>query len=562
MIAKRLVNLGGVASAQRADDALVRLDDVGQRLAVRSAKDADEREERNGELVEGAIQRAVVRLTPDAPVELEVGAGLLEVGVAGRGVGEVGQPPIELREAVGRHARRGGRESALFEHEPQLDALADLLWRHPRDVRADVRGADDETQLLELKERLPDCCLADAQVTGQVQLAQRRAGQEPAIEDGGAERVEHSGAERAGSEGLECWGGRHRLVPGVIVIDNWQPVKRDDDWIWLDTTTGVAPYGLLLSEVRGRQVLVARWTAGSAPDHASALVRTPAALPFPFESRIHVSGTVDSLGVLHGHVVETERGDGEAGMRAGLRLMTPAQWNDVAIALAKGMKLSGTITNGKAAHVEGTSEPLAFEFDLRSSGLSDLDNSTLTLPLPAFQFRATDEASWKTRSRLYLGPPLAIVGSTSLTLPAGSIARPPVGVTVSRGPLAYSSSYTIDGHELKAQRTLRVLSSEVLASQSAEYLSFVRAVRADEAQTVVLEYDASAAPIIPEGATHPSCTRREMPRTRRSTTSSRSSSGSGSSRSIRSTTPHSMPSASPTSSWGGEKKRWRLSSSR
>ena len=89
----------------------------------------------------------------------------------------------------------------------------------------------------------------------------------------------------------------------------------------------------------------------------------------------------------------------------------------------------------------------------------------------------------------------------SLELPAGSKIVAPVGVTVSREPFEYQSTYDLESNRIRTERRLRTRGSEITAAAAGEYLATVRAVRADEAQQVEITFDMTAVPAIPADAT-------------------------------------------------------------
>jgi tetratricopeptide (TPR) repeat protein len=279
---------------------------------------------------------------------------------------------------------------------------------------------------------------------------------------------------------------------------------RPDDWIWLDTTPGAAPYGLLLPVLRDAPVLVAGWTAGAtdASPPGGLLVRTPARLPFPFSTELAITGTLDSLGVLHARVARTLRGDDETVMRAVLRAVPSTQFDELAKVAARQLKLGTTVSATTVSGLESSVDPLVFTFDVRTPGVLDPASDSVKLPVPDFEFAATSAEEWKTRKQLDLGAKTELVHRVVLELPVGFAPRAPVGISLTGGPLQYASTYHVEGRTLTAERRLRVGGGTLPEAQSAEYVAFVRAVRADEAQAIGLERDGSAAAAsIPQDAT-------------------------------------------------------------
>src|SRR5260370_36707496 len=86
-------------------------------------------------------------------------------------------------------------------------------------------------------------------------------------------------------------------------------IPRGDSFLFLDTTPEVAPYGVLMQNLRDRKVLVIPSSAHSL------LVSTPPDLPFPSGERVRVDSSIDSRGTLDAKVHLEERGDGEIALR-------------------------------------------------------------------------------------------------------------------------------------------------------------------------------------------------------------------------------------------------------
>jgi tetratricopeptide (TPR) repeat protein len=81
--------------------------------------------------------------------------------------------------------------------------------------------------------------------------------------------------------------------------------------IWLDTTLGVGPYGYLLPQLRGQQVLVVHPPAAEPND----LQKTPTDFPFAVEYHLKVDGPIDASGTLDATVELQTRGDLEVLIR-------------------------------------------------------------------------------------------------------------------------------------------------------------------------------------------------------------------------------------------------------
>jgi tetratricopeptide (TPR) repeat protein len=277
------------------------------------------------------------------------------------------------------------------------------------------------------------------------------------------------------------------------------------EWIWLDTTPGVAPYRMLTANLRNKDVLVV--PARTGPDGvagAPALVKTPADPPFPPETILEVDGRVNALGVLEVHVRQSLRGDAEVLLRAMLRGVAEDKWIEVARGAAEGIGFKNSkVTGAKIVNLSATREPLIMEYVVRDAGHFKWTKTgaTLGLPMAPFTFVAENAKEWEGRRYLELGAPATITLRATLQLPAGYKATAPIGVSVARDSFDYASSYKLEDGRLRLERKLRTRVAELPAAAADEYLAFVRAVRADEAQPIPVEFDTHGVPDVPPDAT-------------------------------------------------------------
>ncbi len=128
--------------------------------------------------------------------------------------------------------------------------------------------------------------------------------------------------------------------------------------VWLDATTEVAPYRVLLPILRDKQALVVPPKESSGGPH---LARTPAELPFSAVARYEGSFELAKDGTTKGNVTVTLRGDDEVVMRYASRQVARAQWEQLGQAVVD----NGGF-NGKANSVlMDTGENLSVPWELR-----------------------------------------------------------------------------------------------------------------------------------------------------------------------------------------------------
>jgi tetratricopeptide (TPR) repeat protein/transglutaminase-like putative cysteine protease len=287
----------------------------------------------------------------------------------------------------------------------------------------------------------------------------------------------------------------------------------EKSWIWLDTTTEVAPFRLLSASLRKKQVLLVPMTApaGTAPNAGAAaqmlprLIETPADPPFPATQRVAVQGQVSELGKLTAKISYTLRGDTELILRSAFRRTPKSQWKDLARAIARSDGFNGEVTDVQASDPALTAEPFHIEIQISEPNFFDWTshNSQLNLPLPRTglpNVREPENDSTQSDEPIDFGSPLEITTRAELDLPAAFKAKPPVPVSVSRDYAEYSSAYKVEGGKLTAERTLHFRMRELPSARARDYLAFARAVRSDEDQTLSVETASAAKPAIPTTA--------------------------------------------------------------
>ena len=72
------------------------------------------------------------------------------------------------------------------------------------------------------------------------------------------------------------------------------------------------------------------------------------------------------------------------------------------------------------------------------------------------------------------------------------LALSPVAVRIARDYAQYVANYRVERNRLTAERTMTFRMREVPAARVADYRAFVRALRLDEAQTLIVENAVSA----------------------------------------------------------------------
>ena len=283
-------------------------------------------------------------------------------------------------------------------------------------------------------------------------------------------------------------GSQHKLDPEIPSPSQFDHVITrvavDGQDIWLDSTNGVAPFRMLAFPLRDKEALAVL------PDGGSALVRTPANLPFASFDRSSVKGSLNETGKLTAHFTAKVRGDAELGMRFALRQIPNNKWKNVFdMMLANSPMKGGEITNLEIGDPADSDEPFEVDFDVTVSNYFDWSAPEAKLPMPVVGIGmppAPDEDS-KSQKPIKLGAPTEAISEVEIAIPEKYTARLPIGVDVKRDYAEYHSSYKFDEGKLVARRELHTLLKEIPCNRRDDYAAFRRTVEADQAQSITLD---------------------------------------------------------------------------
>ena len=263
------------------------------------------------------------------------------------------------------------------------------------------------------------------------------------------------------------------------------------DWLWLDTSTEVAPFRMLAPTLRGKRALVLSIFASGATEQQGAplLVMTPADPPAVQVQNIDVTGRVDDRGKLTAHVHYSMTGDTALTLRMAFRRAPESSWKQLGQLLASGDGFSGEVSAVKSGDPSDTHKPFEVDYEISQVRFADWSRKLLQLrlPLPTLGIPESAEPTEGPVKPLKLGSPLEIHVHAAIELPAGYSARAPVPISMSRDFASYRSNYSVKGNIVEAQRDLVFLQREISEDLIADYSAFTRAARADEAQLVPIE---------------------------------------------------------------------------
>lgn len=257
-------------------------------------------------------------------------------------------------------------------------------------------------------------------------------------------------------------------------------VPQGNELLWLDTTPEVAPFGMLGVNLRDKEALV---MAGA---RAPALVKTPPEPPFPSFQTFQVEGKLDSEGTLDAKVERTTRGDPELLFRIAFRQVPQPQWKDLAQRLSYLAGFGGDVSDVTASVPEKTMEPFRYNYHYVRKEYSDWENGRITPPMPPMNLPQIKKEGPKPKDPLELGATQEIVLRAKVQLPAGSAPQLPPAVSLKERFAEYSSSYSLEGGVLQAERRLVIKARKVQPEDFLDYVDFREAIVNDEGFYILL----------------------------------------------------------------------------
>ena len=249
-------------------------------------------------------------------------------------------------------------------------------------------------------------------------------------------------------------------------------VKLGENLTWLDATTEVAPYGLILYQLRNKEALLASDEA-VAPVKGG-LVKTPAASPVKNQLTVKMDGKFSEAGALDLTIEMTSQGDSDVPMRSAFRGTPEARWQDLLLIFSRSWGLDGEVSDVHVDSVEDTTKPFHARYHLHKSDYFRVPNSGINFRLlPPLRVPSPRRAGRKNATEpLDVGPAgdtvyrahIVFPPNYSLSMPSNSIMRRDYG--------EYSSSYDLVKNVLDAERHLQLKVNELPASKRADYESF------------------------------------------------------------------------------------------
>lgn len=264
-------------------------------------------------------------------------------------------------------------------------------------------------------------------------------------------------------------------------------VRLGQKMVWMDTTTSVAPPGLLAPALQDKQALVI--PAGQPPY----LAQTPAIEARDNFVHMDVDAQLDKDGTLTAKMQDSVGGDNGLIMRIAFRAVPEAQWKDLVQGISRLEGYGGTVSDISAGPPEDTSQPFQWSYSYTRKDYPDWKNSRITAPLPAVMLPEASDDKEEADQPVILGTLEEHHSHAKIKLPAGYVPTLPAVVNLSKPYADYHSSYTFANGTLEVERDFVSKEDEVAAADRADYRAFRKAVVDDEYRYIDLGNSANPA---------------------------------------------------------------------
>jgi Flp pilus assembly protein TadD len=261
--------------------------------------------------------------------------------------------------------------------------------------------------------------------------------------------------------------------------------------IWMDSTVGLAPFGLLPAPLRGKSALLVE------ANGMGRIVTTPLDPSFRSVQKVGIEGDVSPLGMLTGSVHYSLLGDTELALRLAFQNTPASQWNQLGETVLAFDGIRGQVTSVKPKNLAQFEAPFEFDIEFTEPNFFDWAARSTTTAMPLLAI-GLPNAPQKRGQPIEIGSPLTVDVTLHLQLPDKFVARPPVGTSISRDFAEFHSSYQFAGRIFTAERSLNFKMRALAASRLSDYVAFTRAVALDQNQPLAIEYAGNGKPALPD----------------------------------------------------------------
>jgi len=249
-------------------------------------------------------------------------------------------------------------------------------------------------------------------------------------------------------------------------------VDVDGGPVWLDATTEVAPYRVLLSMLRDKEALVVPAKSGPGVPR---LVKTPAELPFAAVDQYEGTFELAKDGTTKGNVAVTMRGDDEVLMRYASRQVARAQWDQLGQSYVDNTGFNGKANSVALDAADDLSAPWGMRYGYSQDAWSLWKSYQIGSLLPNAILPSIDEKK-PPKEEIDFGGRRTQIAKSTVKLPAGYGADLPDAIHLKTPFATFDETYRITDGSLVSEFTLEVLKPKVEAGEWKSVKKFTDAV--------------------------------------------------------------------------------------
>jgi tetratricopeptide (TPR) repeat protein/transglutaminase-like putative cysteine protease len=255
-------------------------------------------------------------------------------------------------------------------------------------------------------------------------------------------------------------------------------VKSGDELVWLDTTTGIAPFGYISYSLRNKQALLA------SEDANAGLRRIPAMSPVKNTIVFSVDGRLSETGAMDAMIDVSATGDSDWPLRLLFRDTAEAQWQDLVKALSFRWGFGGEISEMSVGPIEETAKPFHLRYRYRADHYLSVPNpDARLLAFPPLALRKLSKKP-KGSEMLEVGPAVEVTQRTRIQFADNYTVNLPLRINLTRDYGEYSTDYEMTGRTLEAKRQFALKVNEIAATRRLDIESLYSVALNNQSQII------------------------------------------------------------------------------
>lgn len=241
---------------------------------------------------------------------------------------------------------------------------------------------------------------------------------------------------------------------------------------FVDATPEVAPFGLLLRQLRGREALLA--------SRPGKLVKTPRELGVPNYEVFSVEGSLDKDGTFDAKMSLEEEGEDAVTLRTVYRATPQNRWQELTQALVSRLGFGGTVSEVDVTQPENTAQPFRMTCSYHRTDYSEWKNGRITLPHPPLFLRELTDEQKLSKDSLPVGTPGEVKYVAKIKFPSGFSPRPPENTERNLPFATFSTKYSVEKDVLTGTFLFKILAEDIPGEERASFAKFAKTM--EEAQ--------------------------------------------------------------------------------